>query len=694
MNFIFSTIEPLVRTLMFFIDNIVYGLISYLYELIFYLSSIDISNFSGAESLINRIYILLGVYMLFKLAFSIIQYIINPDTATDGEKGFGKLATNVMVALILLVSVPWIFQELYKVQGFVLKSNVIGTLVMGDTISTSSEDKIDVDEVKKMAKDTQFLLYGAFASLNVGDDGIADIAACSSTTILGTNGMASNTPCLEAINEYFNSEEDLKNVQIKLYDFFKYENESGEIVDERDFSAYGTLITKGDDGKWLINYLPIFSTLAGGYVALLLITFCIDIAARAIKLIFLQMVAPISIISYIDPKESVSNSKLRNWVAEVIKTWASLFIRLLVIFLIMKLVAMVSNTVLGAFDGFELNNGMFKDGTTVTGVSQMLIFVLLVIGAFQFAKKVPELLESVLGIKGSGDLSLNPFKTFETGAAGKAAGAVIGGAVGSVTGAMGALVASRDNKDIGVGKTLFNTARGFVSGGASSSLSGLRKGVSSGFTTGKSAAGRQSRAVDIRGTTTALQRTGARARNALGMQSKKETLDSRIATYDSVADKVSKMEERAKSQLALKNSHWKICQVKREKLKQDYIDNKINSTEYKDALEKIEKQENAMVQQYIDKGVWDSTKGAYVKDSDIEVMKEETKRIASENKFTIDGSETGAEIDITSNWSDFKKIKSTYKTKSRDLKASEEYDDATKVDNYVKSSVGQKHMNS
>lgn len=461
MNFIFSTIEPLVRTLMFFIDNIVYGLISYLYELIFYLSSIDISNFSGAESLINRIYILLGVYMLFKLAFSIIQYIINPDTATNGEKGFGKLATNVMVALILLVSVPWIFQELYKVQGFVLKSNVIGALVMGDTISTSSEDKIDIDEVKMMAKDTQFLLYGAFASLNVGDDGIADIAACSKNTILGTNGMASDPTCLDAINNYFNSEEDLKNVQIKLYDFFKYKKESGEIVDERNFSAYGTLITKGDDGKWLINYLPIFSTLVGGYVALLLITFCIDIAARAIKLIFLQMVAPISIISYIDPKESVSNSKLRNWVAEVIKTWASLFIRLLVIFLIMKLVAMVSNTVLGAFDGFELNNGMFKDGTTVTGVSQMLIFVLLVIGAFQFAKKVPELLESVLGIKGSGDLSLNPFKTLTTRA--------IGAAIGSGVGGLGGLAANAINtgykirkgwKNGSVGKEIFGSGKG------------------------------------------------------------------------------------------------------------------------------------------------------------------------------------------------------------------------------------------
>ena len=683
-NFVSSTILDLVRQIFVIFDSIVYSLIMFGYQLILYLATVDLSKFGGVSALVNRIYILLGIYMLFKLAFSFIQYIVSPDSFSDSSKGFGKLITNVIISLTLLVATPWLFSELYQVQGYILKSNIIGTLIMGSNMNNDIKgDSFSENDntVTSLAKDAQFLLYGGFMSLNTDL-----VTECKDAPIMGSVQQASDTKgCLTKLNELLEDE------NINIHHFFKYDKD-GIITDDRDIRVFNSIVNWQKDGEYYMNYIPVISTLVGGYVVFLLLSFCVDIAVRAVKLLFLQMVAPLSIISYIDPKESIGNSKLSNWLKEVFSTWASLFIRLLVIYLVFQLVSIIATGVFGQNDSFGKTYGDFG---SPTGITQMFIYVLLVIGCFNFAKKVPELLESVLGIKGSGDLSLNPFKTLSTGAAGKAAGAVIGGAVGSVTGAMGALAASRDNKDIGVGKTLFNTARGFVSGGASSSLSGLRKGVNSGFTTGKSAAGRQSRAVDIRGTTTALQRAGARTRNALGMQSKKETLDSRIATYDSVADKVSKMEERAKSQLALKDNNWKISQIDRKKLDQDYIDNKINCNDYKRALKQIEDRENAMVKQYIERGVWDSTKGAYVKDSDIEVMKEETKRIASENKFTIDGSETGAEIDITSSWDDFKKIKSTYKNKSRDLKAKGgEYDDAVKLDNYVKSSVGQKHMNS
>lgn len=678
-NFVSSTILDLVRQIFVIFDSIVYSLIMFGYQLILYLATVDLSKFGGVSALVNRIYILLGIYMLFKLAFSFIQYIVSPDSFSDSSKGFGKLITNVIISLTLLVATPWLFSELYQVQGYILKSNIIGTLIMGSNMNNDIKgDSFSENDntVTSLAKDAQFLLYGGFMSLNTDL-----VTECKDAPIMGSVQQASDTKgCLTKLNELLEDE------NINIHHFFKYDKD-GIITDDRDIRVFNSIVNWQKDGEYYMNYIPVISTLVGGYVVFLLLSFCVDIAVRAVKLLFLQMVAPLSIISYIDPKESIGNSKLSNWLKEVFSTWASLFIRLLVIYLVFQLVSIIATGVFGQNDSFGKTYGDFG---SPTGITQMFIYVLLVIGCFKFAKKVPELLESVLGIKGSGELNIG--KTL-----GSYGGALVGGAVGSVTGAMGALAASRDNKDIGVGKTLFNTARGFVSGGASSSLSGLRagdKGVSSGFNAGKSAAGRQSRAVDIRGTTTALQRAGARTRNALGMQSKKETLDSRIATYDSVADKVSKMEERAKSQLALKDNNWKISQVDRKKLEQDYIDNKINSTDYKLALKQIEDRENAMVKQYIDRGTWDSTKNEYVKDSDIEAMKEETKRIASENKFTIDGSETGAKIDINSSWDDFKKIKSTYKNKSRDLKASEEYDDATKVDNYVKSSVGQKHMNS
>lgn len=65
-----EVIIPILRSISFFFDNIVYGLISLCYELLLYLSNVDLftsNDFIG--SLVNRIYVLLGIFMLFKVSF-------------------------------------------------------------------------------------------------------------------------------------------------------------------------------------------------------------------------------------------------------------------------------------------------------------------------------------------------------------------------------------------------------------------------------------------------------------------------------------------------------------------------------------------------------------------------------------------------------------------------------------------------
>ena len=104
-------VQNLFRTLMFFLDNIVYGLIPQIYKLFIYLSQLNL--FSGEDNplqeLINRVYVLLGIFMLFKVSFSLLQYIVDPSAFRDTSKGIGKLVTNVLVALVLFVSVTSIF---------------------------------------------------------------------------------------------------------------------------------------------------------------------------------------------------------------------------------------------------------------------------------------------------------------------------------------------------------------------------------------------------------------------------------------------------------------------------------------------------------------------------------------------------------------------------------------------------------
>ena len=131
----------LARSLMFFLDNVVYGLIPIIYKLFIYLSEIDL--FTGntqITNLIKHIYVLLGIFMLFKISFSLFQYIVDPNSFRDSSKGMGKLITNVLVALVLLVSVPSIFSFAMEIQTVLVQSNAIGRLILGDASVTSSND--------------------------------------------------------------------------------------------------------------------------------------------------------------------------------------------------------------------------------------------------------------------------------------------------------------------------------------------------------------------------------------------------------------------------------------------------------------------------------------------------------------------------------------------------------------------------
>ena len=455
-------LQNLFRTLMFFLDNIVYGLIPQIYKIFIYLSEL---NLFGGESnplkdLINHIYVLLGIFMLFKVSFSLLQYLVDPNSFRDSSKGMGKLVTNVLVALVLLVSVPTIFSAATKLQKVIIHSNAIGQLILGtnatDYSGTVSDDgKIDTNGIETMAKDLQFMLFGAFYNLNTN---ISTFSACSGTSgVFGSVDMAKED-CLNVLNDEIAGYNDASSNGVTLYSFFKYEGSgdncnSDGICDDRNFGHFDKLLWWKIDGEYVINYLPFISTAAGVYVVFLLISFSIDIAVRAIKLCFLQMIAPIAIVSYIDPKESIGNGKLHNWIKECASTYFSLFLRLATIFLVMLLVSSITSTVLAG------GEGSIKEQIGETGVGYSIwIYLFLVIGAFMFAKQLPKIIENIFGLKGTGDLSLNPFKN-------PALTAGLGMAVGGAAG-------------ISAGLRAGTAAGAPVRGALGGAMSGIRQGFS------------------------------------------------------------------------------------------------------------------------------------------------------------------------------------------------------------------------
>lgn len=443
-------IQQQVRQVLFFLDNAVYSLISKVYELILYLSNVNlINNNNVLVGLISRIYLILGIFMLFKVSFSVIQYIIDPNAFSDSSKGFGKLITNTLVSLILLVSVPFIFTELYEVQRIIISSNAIPNLILGldlpDNADNSDRYNDKKDEMVSMAKDIEFAIFGSFATIS-DDPKVGFAEKCKSTTdnptanVIGSADMI-ESGCFELMEKEGEMSKELSMHGGKLSDFFKYESETsiitGEkcpnnVCDDRNFSAYASLLWWAKSDIFVVNYIPFVPTVIGGYLLLLLVTFAIDIAVRAFKLMFLQAVAPISIVSYIDPKESISNSKLYKWIMETLKTFLSLFLRLAVVFLIVQLVNMLTSQIFLPLD--SSGHGIYNEGIAPSPVMHIFVYIFLILGLFAFAKQVPKMIENLFpGFTGSGDLNLNPFKSGT--ALGALAGGAVGGALGSVAGA-------------------------------------------------------------------------------------------------------------------------------------------------------------------------------------------------------------------------------------------------------------------
>ena len=649
--------------------------------------------------------------MLFKVSFSLLQYIVDPNSFRDSSKGMGKLITNVLVALVLLVSVPSIFGFAMKIQSEIVQSNAIGQLILGTSAGSdypvSSDGSISSKGVEQMAKDLQFMLYGAFYKVNpkVMEEGrlLADCAGSSG--VLGSTDMA-KTDCLNSLQD--NLPEDATANGVSLYSFFKFQAE-GEIQDQRDFSHFDKLLWWEDDGDYVIDYLPVISLAAGIYVVFLLISFSFDIAVRAIKLCFLQMIAPIAIVSYVDPKESISNGKLNSWIKESASTYFSLFLRLATIFLVMLLISMISSTL--------LSNGEYITGLPDDESYNIWIYLFLVIGAFMFAKQVPNIIEKIFGIKGSGEFSLNPFKN-------AGATTLLGGAagfgLGTVASGVAAAKTSLDNGESGL-TTFRRTIGGAASGGLKGGISSVAAGGKGFMSKSFNAAGDVARNTAMKANTKAPYRYGAYVRNAIGAQSLKENLDQRAGVFENFEKSAGNMEARARDQLGKKHDEWKLVQGLRARNEQQFAQGNITEEQYKKNLNDYWTREQNMVTQYIDNNGNMGTpilnaedldlkkeKEAFVrsiKENGLDGMKDLKNRVAldADGNPILDDSGNARQFKDVINqqikdgedirWDDIDAIKKAGHNEAVEIKHSDKYEDATNAEKAKLSDLRQSFLN-
>ncbi len=378
----------------------------------------DMANLTTSSGIMggiySRIYVLLGVFMAFKLSFSFFQYIVDPDSMTGkSEKGVGKLITRAIVMIIALVALPGIlFGKGEGQQGLINRaqtaflpmlprilfgSSGVGITSVDNAPGANSEKDNAIDLASKtMAVQTM----RAFMSPAVN---IEDV--CRNTRYDDIPELQSLDDILKNINLTCNSKEGL---------FAKY---------------------------YVYNYSYFFPTITGILLLIMLLGITIDVAKRVFKLIILEAIAPIPIMSLIDPKSN-KDGGFSKWLKMLISTFLNIFFELGVLYLVLMLIQMiVSNK--GLFDNFPTF-------TTPEGIARgTYLTVFLIIGLIFFAKEAPKFIKDALGIKDDGG-SWTGFGAGVGAMAGLATGRGLGGmASGALAGAtadpkVGAWAAGRD----------------------------------------------------------------------------------------------------------------------------------------------------------------------------------------------------------------------------------------------------------
>ena len=430
--------EKILRRFFIGLDSVLFNFISTLYDLLMEISRTTILSQGEIARLAQRIELLLGIFMLFKLSFSLITYIVNPDDFSDKQKGFGKLIQSAVISLLMLVLVPYIFQMAFNLQTKILEGNILAKLIMG-------EDTGDDSYLNSAGDDMAFDVMLPFFLPNTGLKS-SDLSAC--ITIYDSNGDFSKD-CEDALTKT-----GINNVTLHNYITGISERSLG-----LTFRTAMVIETPKDiDDEFIIDYKLLISTVVAVVVCLLLVTFCIDIGVRSVKLAFLQLIYPIPVISYMDPK-SGKDGLFKKWYKMCFSTFLSLFVRLLALYFGIYIIYRV-----GQFGMYDVITGAQKTG--------FWLQVFIIIGVLMFVKQLPKILEN-MGIKldGDGKFTLNPLKKIEEGDIGgkalKKAG--IGVAAGGLAGAAAFgtnLIARKGN--------VFSAAAGAVSGARRGLKSGLK----------------------------------------------------------------------------------------------------------------------------------------------------------------------------------------------------------------------------
>ena len=396
-------------------DGIATTLLGAIYKVFFLIANSTIISGDVIKVFYSRIQLILGIIMIFKLAMSILNIIINPDLIKDQKQGTGKMVIRIVVALFMLtlvipINIPnatsksfnayindhgILFGILYKAQDSILSENILAKLILGTTSNDSNS--LNVNNLSDVGNVMASTVLKVFIRINVKDD---TAPPCEDSD------TCENTICAAEVNASHYAEE----------------NVDPQVILSHINDSCGT----GSSERYAFAYTPIIGAIVMIIMTIIITGFTVDVAVRAIKLAVLRMIAPVPIITYVNPPKQ-GGGAFDNWTKSLVSTYVDLFVRLAIVYFGLFLIQIIIN------GGLDVLGSNAKGFTFTYGVAYIFIFL----GILIFMRQAPQFIKDILGIKGKpmGNVGLS---SMMAGTASLIGGAGFAGAGAAAIGTFGA----------------------------------------------------------------------------------------------------------------------------------------------------------------------------------------------------------------------------------------------------------------
>lgn len=412
--------------IMIYMSTGIYNMIIWLYAVFINIAKARFVTNSVIQDLTSRLYLLIGIISLFLVAYSFLMVIVNPDNLTKGKYATTAMIKNIILAVVTITFVPTIFNFSYAVQKSILDKDVIGKIILDKGSGAVNAGEDSLADLSISIFETTFYLSGDVNTLNPNYVQKYDSCAAISKTYGTVNGFAGCTD----------------------------------------------LISSG-----AVEYNPLLSILIGLFVIYVLGIYCIDMGLRTIKLVFLQIIAPIPCLLMVVPDQ---DKVFKKWIQEVLKTFMEVFIKIFILTIGVYMIQLVTNVFTNYSDEVF---GTMKSNSVIIFTKLFIIF-----GILMFVNKAPKLISDIFGIDLGYGLSLKKrmddvksgFKTLTTPfrTVGRGLNRVIGAGIGiglSQAARVNAnKAANKKSTKLQTGLSLFNGARNGWNGGIAHSGSAYR----------------------------------------------------------------------------------------------------------------------------------------------------------------------------------------------------------------------------